>query len=123
MRTSLALFLGLSLLLWASVGLAGWQEDYRKALSRQNFTEALRIAQSQAELGDAEAQNCLGLLYLNGQGVNMAEVEGLSLLMVAAKNGSVAARGNSEFMKMRMKQEHVDKASEVASNHRWRRNR
>lgn len=123
MKHILTALLALSLLLSASIGFAGWKEDYRNALSRQNLTDAVRIAQTQAEQGDAEAQNCLGLLYLNGQGVTKDEVEGLSLLMVAAKNGSIAAGQNSEFMKTRMKKEHIDKASEVARNHLWRRNR
>lgn len=123
MRNILALFLGLNLLFWASVSFADWQENYRNALDRQNFSEAVRIARSQAEQGDAEAQNCLGLLYLNGQGVTKDEIEGLTLLMVAAKNGSTAAGQHSEFLKTRMNKEHVDKASDVARNHRWRRGR
>ena len=123
MKNILACCLGLSLLLSASFSVAGWKEDYRKALSNQNFTEAVRIAKGQAEQGDADAQNNLGLLYLNGEGVSKDEVEGLSLLLVAAKNGSTAAAQNSEFMKTRMKKEHIDRASEIANSHRWRRNR
>lgn len=123
MKNILMLISGLTLVLWASLALAGWQDDYRQALSRQNFSEAFRIAESEAARGNAEAQNNLGLLYLNGQGVHQDEVEGLTLLLVAAKNGSVAAGQQSEFMKTRLKKEHVDKASEAARNHRWKRNR
>lgn len=123
MKNILTLLMVLVLLMSASVSFAGWKEDYRSALSRQNFTDAVRIVQREAEQGDAEAQNNLGLLYINGQGVSKDEVEGLSLLMVAAKNGSKAAVQNSEFVKTRMKKEQVDKASEVARNHRWKRSR
>lgn len=123
MKKNLVLVSGLTLLLWASVGFADWKEDYRKALSRQNFSDAVRIAKEQAEQGNVEAQNNLGLLYINGQGVSKDEVEGLSLLMVAAKNGSATARQNSEFLKTRMQKEHIDKASDIAKNHRWQRNR
>lgn len=123
MKSNLMLLLVLILLLSASVSFAGWKEDYRRALSRQQFTDAVRILQREAEDGDADAQNNLGLLYINGQGVNKDEVEGLSLLMVAKINGSSAAAQNSEFMKTRMKQEHIDKASEIARSHRWKRGR
>lgn len=122
MKKFLTLSSGLTLLLWASVGFAGWQEDYRQALRRQNFSDAVRIAEKEADRGNAEAQNCLGLLYLNGQGVPKNEVEGLTLLIVAAKNGSAAAGQNSEYMKTRLKSEHIDKANESARSHRWKRN-
>lgn len=123
MKNILVLISGLTLLLWASLAFAGWQEDYRQALSRKDFFAAVRIAEGEAAQGNAEAQNCLGLLYLNGQGVTQNEVEGLTLLMVAAKNGSAAAGQHTEFLKKRMKPEHIDKASEAARNHRWKRGR
>lgn len=106
-----------------TIGSAGWENDVKQAFNERDSAGAFRIVKQEAESGNAEAQNFLGTMYINGVSVPPDEVEGLALLMVAAQNGSATASRNTEFMKTRMKKEHVDKANDVARNHRLRRGR
>lgn len=106
------------LILLPVASMADWQSDYRGALSAYNFTSAFRIAQREADRGNPEAQNNLGLLYINGQGVAKDETEGLAWLMVAARNGAKTAVGNVDFVKGKLTRVQVDRASEIARTHR-----
>lgn len=106
-----------------SIGYAGWDDDVKQAFNSNDTAGAFRIVNAEAERGNAEAQNFLGTMYINGVSVPQNEVEGLALLMVAAQNGSAVAKKNSEFMKTRLKKEQIEQASKAASNHRLRSGR
>ena len=67
--TRLILSLGTALLLTAGTVWAGPLEDAATAYGRGDYAAALKTFQSLAAQGNAKAQNNLGVMYDNGQGV------------------------------------------------------
>ena len=53
----------------AGAAVAGPMEDGEAARDRKDYATALRLFRSLAEQGDATAQEHLGVMYENGQGV------------------------------------------------------
>jgi hypothetical protein len=62
-------------------------KDAKKAYDRENFDKAYELLSPLAEAENAEAQTMLGVMYINGQGVEMDLTKGLRLIMAAAKQG------------------------------------
>ena len=74
-------------LIWAGcVAAADFDTAYR-AYRAGDYREAFRDFKRVAEGGDARSQYLLGLLYLNGQGVEQASERGIDWLKRAAENG------------------------------------
>ncbi len=68
-------------------------EDARAALDNEDFKKAYALLTPLAEAENAEAQTKLGVMYVNGQGVERDLNEGLRLIMAAANKGYDKARG------------------------------
>ncbi len=67
-------------------------EDAKTAIKDEDFKKAFELLTPLAEDNNAEAQNLLGALYVNGQGVEQDLTTGLSWIMKAASQGLEAAR-------------------------------
>jgi TPR repeat protein len=67
-------------------------EDAKAAIENEDFEKAFELLSPLAEEGNAEAQTCLGALYVNGQGVEKDDTKGLSWIMKAARQGYDQAR-------------------------------
>ncbi|MBN2761902.1 MAG: sel1 repeat family protein [Bacteroidales bacterium] len=70
-------------------------EDAAAAIKNEDFQKAHELLNPLAEQNNAEAQNMLGALYVNGQGVEIDVTRGLKLIMKAAAQGHEAARINA----------------------------
>ena len=62
-------------------------KDAKTAYDREDYEEAYELLSPLAEAENAEAQTMLGVMYINGQGVEMDLTKGLRLVMAAAKQG------------------------------------
>jgi uncharacterized protein len=87
-------------------GRAELLEEGHAAYQRNEFLSAIEIWRPMAEVGDAVAQYCLGVMYVKGQGVSQDFVEAAKWLRRSAEQGSVPsqellgkayARVSSEF--------------------------
>jgi TPR repeat protein len=87
-RVVLALFL---VVMHASPVEAGWDEG-RDAYWRDDHETALRELRPLAELGHADAQHILGLMYRNGKGVPRDYVEAARWFRKAAEQGLAQAQ-------------------------------
>jgi hypothetical protein len=74
-------------LLFPAFSNADQLEDAKTAFDDKDFEKAYELLVPLAEAKNAEAQTRLGMMYLNGQGVEMDLTEGLRLIMAAAKQG------------------------------------
>ena len=73
-------------------------EDAKIALGNENFEKAYELLSPLAENGNAEAQNILGSMYVNGQGLEQDATKGLSWIMKAANQGHEGARKNAYML-------------------------
>ena len=80
------------------VVLAGPFEDGEAAYNRGDLAAAVQSWLLAAELGDAEAQYNLGLLYVEGQGVPKSDVEAVEWWRLAAEQGHARAQHNMAVM-------------------------
>jgi TPR repeat protein len=71
-----------------TTALAGPGED---AYDRQDYQTALKVWQPLADQGIAGAQNNIGLLYENGEGVTRDYAEAMKWFLKAADQGEAAA--------------------------------
>lgn len=67
-------------------------EDAKAAIEQQDYDKAYELLAPLAEDKNAEAQTRLGVMYINGQGVERDLAKGLSLIMDAAHQGYDVAR-------------------------------
>lgn len=74
---------------------AGQLEDAKAAIENEDFEQAYELLCPLAEEGNADAQNSLGLLLVNGLGVEQDSTKGLSLIMKAATQGHEEAKINA----------------------------
>ena len=54
----------------------------------------IKLYRTLAETGDASAQNRLGLIYQNGEGVPQDDAEAIKWYLKAAEHGYTAAQNN-----------------------------
>jgi TPR repeat protein len=83
----------LTMMLTARV-IAGPLEDAWTAYERGDYATALQIWRPRAEEGVAVAQNNLGLMYYNGQGVPQDYGEAAKWYRLAAEQGNATAQSN-----------------------------
>jgi hypothetical protein len=62
-------------------------EDAKTAFDNKDYEKAYELLAPLAEAKNAEAQTRLGIMYVNGQGVEMDLTKGLRLIMQAANQG------------------------------------
>ena len=77
---------------------AGSYDDAVSALSRGDYATAMRLFRPLAEQGDAKAQFTIGLMYVNGQGVQRNDAEALRWYRLAAERGDARAQFNLGIM-------------------------
>ena len=70
-------------------------EDAKIALENKDFEKAYELLSPLAEAKNVEAQTRLGVLYINGDGVEKDDTKGLSWIMEAARQGYVEARSRA----------------------------
>jgi TPR repeat protein len=73
-------------------------KDGVDAYQRKDYKESVRLYQLSAELGNAEAQYNLGLMYYNGQGVQKDYKESVRLYQLSAELGNAEAQYNLGLM-------------------------
>lgn len=83
-----------ALLLSVGAARAGPMDDGVAAYQRGDYATALQIFRSLAAQGNASAQNGLGLMYDNGQGVTQDYAEALKWYRLAAEQGNASAQSN-----------------------------
>jgi TPR repeat protein len=80
----------------------------------QNFAEAMKWYRLAATQGYANAQNNLGQMYVNGQGVAQDYVRARMWLDLAAAQGVAIAEKNRETAAQKMTAEQLAQAQELA---------
>ena len=91
-------FIAAALLVVASqASWAGFDEGLAAA-QRGDFATALKEWRPLAAQGDAKAQNNLGFMYANGQGVPKDDVEAVKWFRLAAEQGHAKAQTNLGIM-------------------------
>ena len=83
------LLLGISLII---VSVSSFSADFQKGsddFNRANFRAALRAL---AEKGDADAQNVVGWMYLEGEGVPQSDREAVKWFRKSAEQGDAEAQ-------------------------------
>ena len=78
----------ITVLLLATHAIAGAIEDGSKAYRQGNYAEAYHLLQPLAAQGDAVAQEVLGVMYAEGQGVQKDEAQAVQLFRQAAEQGN-----------------------------------
>ena len=73
-------------------------EDGDAAYKRGDYVTALRVWRPLAEQGNAKAQNNLGTMYAQGQGVPQDYVQAVKWYRLAAKQGAALAQNSLGFM-------------------------
>ncbi len=77
---------------------AGPLEDGAQAYKVGNYQQALRLWKPLAEQGNADAQYNLGLLYMNGKGVEKNDRQALFYFLDAARQGHAEAQFNAGLL-------------------------
>jgi TPR repeat protein len=76
-------------------------EDALEAMNegrQEDYVTALRLLRPLAEQGDARAEQLLGALYYNGNGVPESAVEAVKLYRKSAEQGYARAQGNLAYL-------------------------
>jgi len=92
--TRLILSVGTALLLTVGTVWASPLEDATAAYARGDYAAALKIYQPLAAQGNADAQNNLGMLYRDGQGVPQDYTQARQWYEKAAAQGLAQAKSN-----------------------------
>lgn len=82
-------------LFFPAVSNAGQLEEAQAALDNKDFEKAYVLLSPLAEAGNAEAQTKLGVMHINGQGVEADQNKGLKLITVAANQGYDVAQATA----------------------------
>ncbi len=73
-------------------------KDAITAISKQDYTTALKLLRPLADQGDADAQSNLGHMYAHGQGVTNDDAEAVKWYRKAADQGNAEAQNNLGVM-------------------------
>ena len=76
---------------WSGCALAADYDTAYQSYQAGDYREAARDFKRLAQKGDGRSQYLLGLLYLNGQGVDKATERGIDWLKRSAQNGHYLA--------------------------------
>jgi len=94
-KTKLTFLLSLTFLFLFSGSVYGDDlQDGVDARGKGNFKKAYKLLLPLAEQGNAKAQNHMGLLYQNGQGIPLDYKVAAKWFRLAAEQGNAAAQGN-----------------------------
>jgi TPR repeat protein len=122
MRKSLALVVACGFL-GVSGAFAGPWEDGMVAYNRGDYVPALKLIRPLAQAGNAKAQNALGVMYHNGEGVARSSARAFMWFSLAAKKGDASAKASLQEMSKDMTPAEMSQAREMmaaceASNYR-----
>lgn len=87
-------FLSFFFLALTGTAFADQFEEAKAAYDRGRYAKALELFRPLAKTGDAAAQNNLGVIYANGQGVNQNYAEAAKWFRKAAEQGIADAQSN-----------------------------
>lgn len=76
----------------ASPNVAELAAKAEQAFNAKNYVDAVKWYREAAELGDATAQQYVGVLYFNGQGVQQDYIEALKWIRKSADQGNAVAQ-------------------------------
>jgi TPR repeat protein len=96
-RNPSRLFMTVALAL-AGPAMAGDWEDAVEAYKRQDYATALRLLKPLADQGYARAQDGLGIMYRDGEGVSKDYAQALKWLQLAADQGNAGAQRSLGIM-------------------------
>ena len=105
------------LVLMSLISSPSWGANFDKgfaAYQSGDFTTALREWTPLAEQGDADAQNNLGVMYDNGNGVLQDNVYAHMWTNIAASNGNEEAIENRDIIAENMTPSQLEKAQDLA---------
>jgi len=98
-QIALTLLLSVALLAWGAVGAcAGQFDDGLAAYDQADYATALTLWRPLAAQGIADAQDGLGVMYKNGQGVAQDYDKAVSWFRRAAEQGNTDAQNNLGLM-------------------------
>ena len=115
MRNLSKTLLLLLMLSFSHAAIAGDVEDGLAAAKKGDFATALRLWKPLAEQGNARAQNNLGFMYANGDGVAQDYVKALTWWNIAAIDGVADAIKNRDIVAKNIPPAQIEKAQEAAS--------
>jgi len=92
------LFVATILLLCSSVARADDFDDAIDVYQKGNYVQAIELFRLLAEQGNAGAQDNLGVMYRNGEGVTQDYQEALKWYRLAAEQGYATAQNNLGVM-------------------------
>ena len=99
MRHAKAFVIAIGLALGATFpAVAGPHEDGDAAYFKGDYAEAAKQYRLAAEKGDAQAQNSLGVMYHNGQGVAQNYADAMKWYRLSAEQGNAIAQLNLAVM-------------------------
>jgi TPR repeat protein len=94
LRRSMIALLSLSFVVSGGAAFADQFEDSLTAYDRGDYATAVRLLRPLAEQGNAQAQNSLGAMYYNGQGVTQDFKEAVKWYRASAVQGYASAQVN-----------------------------
>ena len=115
MRNLIKTLLLLLMLSFSHAAIAGDVEDGLAAAKKGDFATALRLWKPLAEQGNARAQNNLGFMYANGDGVAQDYVKALTWWNIAAIDGVADAIKNRDIVAKNIPPAQIEKAQEAAN--------
>lgn len=115
MRNLSKTLLLLLMLSFSHAAIAGDVEDGLAAAKKGDFATALRLWKPLAEQGNARAQNNLGFMYANGDGVAQDYVKALTWWNIAAIDGVADAIKNRDIVAKNIPPAQIEKAQEAAN--------
>ena len=86
-----------------------------EACQRGDYATALREWRPLAEAGNVDAQNNLGAMHYEGQGVAKDEVRAYAWAMLAFEKGSSAAKVAKEYLQKRLTAEQIAEANKFSN--------
>ena len=102
------------------VAIAGPLEDANAAYQQKDYATAIKLLRPLADAGDVTAQNGLGVMYLDGQGVAKDTKEAVKWYRLAAAQGDASAQrmlGNIFYGKDNVRDDGI--ASDLKESFKW----
>jgi len=99
---------------WTGAVYAGDFQRGVEAYRAGDYATALREFQELASAGDASAQNNLGRMYDNGQGVVQDYISAHMWFNIAAASGGKKAKENRDIVAKRMTPDQIAEAQKLA---------
>jgi TPR repeat protein len=103
-----------ALLLGSANALAGPWEDGMVAYNRGDYLPAIRLFRPLAEAGNPKAQNQIGTMYRNGEGMPQSPARAFMWFSLAAKRGDARAKAELRAVSGTMSPAEISQAQAMA---------